>query len=43
MAQTNLPYPPEYKAKAVRLAQSDERSLARIASRCPPGGIGIFD
>ncbi len=38
MPRTNPPYPPEYKAEAVRLVQSGERSLARIA-----GDLGVSD
>ncbi len=38
MPRTNPPYPPEYKAEAVRLVQSGERSLPRIAS-----DLGVSD
>ena len=31
MPRTNPPYPPEYKAEAVRLVQSGDRSIGRIA------------
>ncbi len=38
MPRTNPPYPPEYKAEAVRLVQSGDRSIGRIAS-----DLGVSD
>lgn len=38
MPRTNPPYPPQYKAEAVRLVQSGDRSLARMA-----GDLGVSD
>ncbi len=41
MPRTNTAYPPEFKAEAVRLAQSGEKSIATIAHGRPLGSMGV--
>lgn len=43
MPRTHPAYPREFKAEAVRLAQSGDKSIATIAHGRPLGSIGVAD
>lgn len=43
MQRTSPAYPPEFKAEAIRLVHSSEKSIPTLANGRPLGSIGVSD